>query len=73
MITATSRSETTLVKDCEVGGSFLGNYSSEEDEYETTAIKEANYYKYIYGGTTDWTGVEAYDGNTYLSTKPTVN
>ena len=73
MITATSRSETTLVKDCEVGGSFIGKYISEEDEYETTAIKESNYYKYIYGGTTDWTGVEAYDGNTYLSTKPTVN
>ena len=73
MITATSRSETTLVKDCEVGGSFLGKYISEEDEYETTTIKESNYYKYIYGGTTDWTGVEAYDGNTYLSTKPTVN
>ena len=73
VITAAKRTETTLVKNCQVGGVVISEYDEDEDEYIETKLSSSNYYKYIYGGTTDWSGVEGYDGNTLLSTKPTIN
>ena len=73
IITAAKRTETTLVKNCQVGGVVISEYDEDEDEYIEAKLSSSNYYKYIYGGITDWSGVEGYDGNTLLSTKPTVN
>ena len=73
IITAAKRTETTLVKNCQVGGVVISEYDEDEDEYIEAKLSSSNYYKYIYGGTTDWSGVEGYDGNTLLSTRPTVN
>jgi hypothetical protein len=73
MITAAKRTDTTLVKDCQVGGTLQGEYDTEYEVYEEIKINASNIYNYIYGGKTDWTGVANYDGNTFLETKPTVN
>lgn len=75
MITAGERTETTLVKDCQVGGAILGEYDTEDEAFKEEAIKSTNFYNYIYGTgkNTDWTGTDNYDGNTFLSTKPTIN
>ena len=73
IITAAKRTETTLVKNCQVGGVVISEYDEDEDEYIEAKLSSSNYYKYIYGGSTDWSGVEGYDGNTLLSTTPTVN
>ena len=46
-------------------------YDEDEDEYLTDNISSSNFHKYIYGGgTTDWTGVENYDGCSALASKP---
>ncbi|MBR0339079.1 MAG: hypothetical protein IIX40_02670 [Alistipes sp.] len=75
MITAGERTETTLVKDCQVGGVILGEYDTEDEAFKEETIKSTNFYDYIYGTgkDTDWTGTDNYDGNTHLSKKPTVN
>jgi hypothetical protein len=73
IITAAKRTDTTLVKNCQVGGVVISEYDEDEDVYIEAKLSSSNYYKYIYGGTTDWSGVEGYDGNTLLPTKPTVN
>ena len=64
-----------IAKNCKIGGSVIEVEFDVEDESKTekvTPITEENYYNYIFGGTTDWTGVENYDGCTYLETKPTI-
>ena len=73
IITAAKRTDTTLVKNCQVGGVVISEYDEDEDVYIEAKLSSSNYYKYIYGGTTDWSGVEGYDGNTLLSTRPTIN
>jgi hypothetical protein len=73
IVTASERTETTLAKDCAVGGGFMV-YDEEEEDYITTPITESNFYKFIYGSgdKTDWTGTDNYDGCTWLSVKPTI-
>jgi hypothetical protein len=39
---------------------------------EIITLDGSNYYDYIYGGTTDWTGNANYDGCTFLSVVPTI-
>ena len=70
MITGSARTETNKVTNCAVGGKYLVEYDEEEDVTIETKITTSNFYKYIYGKTTDWTGVENYDGNTYLASSP---
>ena len=69
-ITGAVRSETVIAKNCELGGKLLGAWDDEDQVYEETKLNSSNYYNYIYGGTTDWTGVTDYDGCTLLSAKP---
>ena len=69
-ITSAVRSETVIAKNCELGGKLLGAWDDEDQVYEETKLNSSNYYNYIYGGTTDWTGVTDYDGCTLLSAKP---
>ena len=62
-------------KNCKIGGNVSVIEIDTEDETKKeilTPITADNFYNYIFGGTTDWTGVENYDGCTYLETKPTI-
>ena len=71
-VTTTARSETIVATNCEIGGNLIGEYNAADDDYKTTPITESNYTDYIYGVIPDWSGVTAYDGCKYLSTKPTI-
>ncbi len=85
MIMGTARAEATLVKNCQVGGQIAVTESEKktwDDDAEDYIWKTSpdwnpltneNYFTYIYGGTTDWTGVEAYDGCSWLSEAPAVS
>ena len=66
-----ARSETVVATNCQIGGEIATEYDEDEDVYLTEKISSNNFHKYIYGGgTTDWTGVENYDGCSALTTKP---
>ena len=75
-ITGVARVQDAVVaKDCKIGGNAAVIEIDPEDETKKeklTPITADNYFDYIFGGTTDWTGVENYDGCTYLETKPTI-
>ena len=43
------------------------------DKDATLKDNEVYFYDHIYGGTTDWTGVEGYDGCSWLSEAPAVS
>ena len=43
-----------------------------QDEEFVVTIDESNFMDYIYGTTTDWTGVTNYDGCSFLTVKPEV-
>ena len=66
-----ARTSTVIAKNCQIGGEIATKYDEDEDVYLTEKISSNNFYKYIYGGgTTDWTGVENYDGCSALTSKP---
>ena len=71
MLTGCERTSSVIGSDCSVGGQ-LATYNIEDEEYEYETIKSSNFYKYLYGGTTDWTGVDNYDNCTLLTEKPTL-
>ena len=75
-ITGVARVQDAVVaKNCKIGGNVSVIEFDPEDETKKeklTPITADNYFDYIFGGTTDWTGVENYDGCTYLETKPTI-
>ena len=86
MITGAARSATVVASNCEVGGRIATTESEKktwDDDAEDyivavtpdwNSISNDNYFSYIYGGTTDWSGVTpAYDGCSWLSEKPTVS
>ena len=64
-----------LVENCQLGGARVVIEIDEEDETKKekmTPLTADNYFNYIYGGTTDWTGVENYDGCTFLTAMPSI-
>ena len=73
-ITGSARSTTVIASKCQIGGSFVGEYSVEEDEYSTIKLNSSNFYQSIYGSgkSTDWTGTDNYDGCSVLTTAPKV-
>ena len=77
MVMGVPRAEATLAKNCKLGGTIAFTSKETEDSMGETqvvpiveTITEENYFNYIYGGTTDWSGVENYDGCEFLSVKP---
>lgn len=58
------------VKDCQLAGVDMVYDETDLIYRPTTLFEPANYYNYIYAGTTDWTGVEGYDGCSYLNSNP---
>ena len=73
-ITGSARSTTVIASKCQIGGSFVGEYNVEEDEYSTIKLTSSNFYQSIYGSgkNTDWTGTDNYDGCSVLTTAPKV-
>ena len=71
-IMGTPRAAETLATNCKVGGIVLGDYDTEDEVYKEINIDNSNFFEYIYGGTTDWSGVDNYDGCTALAAKPTI-
>ena len=69
-IMGTPRAEATLATNCKVGGLAYGDYDSADEFYKQIPITNENFYNYIYGGTTDWSGVENYDGCSLLTAEP---
>ena len=68
------RSETAKATNCKVGGTVIGEYNIEDEEYKIETLNESNFYNYIYGSgeATDWTGTDNYDGCSVLTAKPSV-
>jgi hypothetical protein len=68
-----ARTDTVKAVNCAIGGCVMERDEA-DDTYRPTAIKEDEFYNYIYGSgeSTDWTGTENYDGCTYLSEMPTL-
>ena len=71
-ICGTPRSATVTATNCNLGGTILGEYNIEDESYKTTTLTADNYFDHIFGGVTDWTGVENYDGCNVLTEKPTI-
>lgn len=74
MVTGSARAQDTVVAtNCQVGGAFVRTEYDAADEIDKevkTPLTSNDYFNYIYGGTTDWTDVESYDGCTLLEAKP---
>ena len=73
MLSCKLRSATVMYTNAKVGGSIVTAYDEENDEYTTTTLKSNNYFNYLYGGKTDWTGNETYDGCTLITNKSQID
>ena len=72
MIVGNPRGETPMVKNAHLGGNIaleMGENSELELVPILLPVDDSNYFNYIYGGTTTWTGTD-YDGCQYLPVKP---
>ena len=69
-IMGSPRAESTLATNCKVGGTAYGDYDEADEFYKKIPIDGDNFYRYIYGGTTDWSDVSNYDGCSVLTAKP---
>ena len=82
----TTNARTAVVRDCKVGGEIIFsqviNRTEDTDAGGETIVTETitntpgvltadNWFNYIYGGTTDWSGVTGYDGCERLTAAPT--
>ena len=74
VITGSARSTTVVASNCKLGGTLMGEYDPEDEEYKTTNLDASNFHNYIYGSgeATDWTGTDNYDGCSFLAEKPTI-
>ena len=75
MIMATPRTPGSIIAtNCKLGGTILGEYNIEDEEYKTTVLDASNFHNYIFssGEATDWTGTDNYDGCSVLTAKPVV-
>ena len=63
------RTDVVMATNCKVGGSILGEYNVEDEEYKTTNLDGSNYYKHIYSAPVG-EDVAVADGCSYLSAKP---
>ena len=62
-----------LYTNAKVGGQLVVDFDEEDQTYKTTVLEEGNYFDYLYGGETDWSAVENYDGCTYISSKADID
>ncbi len=79
MFSGSARSATSLATNCKIGGKIATTTTKYEDSDGVEVVgplwvelSDTNFFDYMYGGTTDWTGVENYDGCSFLSVVPEV-
>ena len=76
MLTGSERTADNIVSNGKAGGTICTEKKYDADAYAdvdvVVTLDESNFMGYIYGITTDWTGVENYDGCSFLSVKPTL-
>ena len=70
-VTGSSRTETVKATNCKVGG-YTMVMDPMDESYKEAQVDSSNFYNYIFGGVTDWTGITNYDGATLLVSDPTV-
>ena len=78
MITGCTRTTAVIASNCSLGGSLCYEveevFNTDGDLIGTTdkpiVITQENYTNHIYGAVPNWSGVENYDGCTFLSEKP---
>lgn len=73
MLSGKARTSAVLYTNAKVGGKKVTKYDEDEDEYTTVSLKATDYFNYLYGGTTDWTGNDTYDGCTFISSKDEID
>ena len=64
---------TAVVRNCQLGGTWLDDYDGSEEQFTGKKINSSNFHNYIYGGDTDWTNVANYDGCSPLTSKPKID
>ncbi|MBR0339196.1 MAG: hypothetical protein IIX40_03270, partial [Alistipes sp.] len=62
-----------VVRNCQLGGTWLDDYDGSEEVFTGKKINSSNFHNYIYGGDTDWSNVADYDGCTLLTSKPKID
>ena len=67
----TPRTSSIKVTSGAVGGNCM-IYNTEDETYKLSKLTKEDYFNYIYGGSTDWTGVDGYDGVTFLTEAPVI-
>ena len=80
MLTGCTRAGNVVSTNCSAGGTICfeseDNYNADGDLVGTKdkviALTAENFFEYLYGTKVDWTGIENYDGCTFLSEKPTL-
>jgi hypothetical protein len=79
MFAGSARSTTSLATNSKIGGMIATTTESQEEADGTLSIApvwnildESNFFDYMYGTGTNWTGVENYDGCSFLSVVPTI-
>ena len=63
------RTDAVKALNCKVGGTLLGEYDEEDEEYKTTTLDTSNFYNYIYSTPVEQSVAEA-DGCSVLTAKP---
>ncbi|MBO4936552.1 MAG: hypothetical protein J6C94_07255 [Alistipes sp.] len=79
MVEGIAYAEASKATNCKIGGKIATTTTKYEDSDGVEVVgplwvelSDTNYFDYMYGGTTDWTGVENYDGCSFLSVVPEV-
>lgn len=67
----TPRTSSIKVTSGAVGGNSM-IYDTEDQTYKPSQLTKEDYFNYIYGGSTDWTGVDGYDAVTLLEEAPVI-
>ena len=68
-VVGTPYSDIVKALNCKVGGTLLGEYDEEDEEYKTTTLDASNYFNYIYSTPVEQSVAEA-DGCSVLTAKP---
>ena len=79
MVEGIAYAEASKATNCKIGGKIATTTTKYEDSDGVEVVgplwvelSDTNFFDYMYGGTTDWTGVENYDGCSFLSVVPEV-
>ena len=70
-LVGSQRTSTIFVTGGAVGGNYM-IYHTEDEDYISSILTSNDYFNYIYGGSTDWSGVADYDGVVFITEAPEI-